>query len=76
MKICFLTVDVNRILQIPLNSQGFDDFIAWSCTKHGGYTVMRSGYHLQWQNQFGAFAGQLALPGSSGTNLFGKLYGS
>jgi hypothetical protein len=38
----FCDVDVNIILQIPLHNQGFDDFIAWTFTKHGKYTV-RSG---------------------------------
>jgi hypothetical protein len=64
-------VDVNRILQIPLHNRGFEDFIAWGFTKHGIYTV-RSGYHLQWRHQFGASAGQLALPGSSALNLVWK----
>jgi hypothetical protein len=41
----FGVVDVHRILQIPLHRHGFDDFIAWSETKHGRYTV-RSGYYL------------------------------
>jgi hypothetical protein len=31
----FYISDVNRILQIPLNNHGFDDFIAWQFTKHG-----------------------------------------
>jgi hypothetical protein len=60
----FCTVDVGRILQIPLNDQGFEDFLAWGFTKHGRYTV-RSGYYLQWKHQFGPSAGQLALPGQS-----------
>jgi hypothetical protein len=55
-------VDVERILEIPINHQGFDDFLAWNHTSHGRYMV-RSGYHLQWKHQFGALAGQLALPG-------------
>jgi hypothetical protein len=63
----FCMVDVNRILQIPLNNQSFDDFIAWGLTNHGRYTV-RSGYHLQWRHTFGARGGQLALPGTSATN--------
>jgi hypothetical protein len=42
----FLPVDVNRILQIPLNIQGFEDFIASNCTEHGRFTV-RSAYHVQ-----------------------------
>jgi hypothetical protein len=63
----FLTVDVNRILQIPLNTQGFDDFIAWNHTKHGRFTV-RSAYYLQWKHKFGPRAGQLSMPGSSVNN--------
>jgi hypothetical protein len=50
-------VDVGSILQIPLNDQGFEDFLAWIFTK------VRSGYYLQWKHQFGPSAGQLALPG-------------
>jgi hypothetical protein len=65
-------VDVNRILQIPLHSRGFDDFVAWGFTKNGKYTV-RSGYHLQWRLQFGASASHLALPGSSATNPVWKM---
>jgi hypothetical protein len=68
----FNPVDVTRILQIPINSQGFDDFIAWSYTKHGRYTV-RSGYHIQWRHQFGPRSNQLTLPGSSTTNLVWKI---
>jgi hypothetical protein len=64
--------DVNRILQIPVNDHGFSDFVAWSFTSHGRYTV-RSGYHVQWRHQFGASAGQLALPGSSATNPVWKI---
>jgi ribonuclease HI len=63
----FFDVDVNRILQIPLNNQGFEDFIAWGFTNHGRYTV-RSGYHIQWRHLFGARASQLALPGVSALN--------
>jgi hypothetical protein len=48
----FYTADVNHILQIPLNTHGFDDFISWNYTKHGRFTV-RLAYHLQWKNKFG-----------------------
>ena len=57
-------VDVGRILQIPVNNQGFEDFIAWAYTTHGRYAV-RSGYHIQWKHQFGVSAGQLTIPGGS-----------
>ena len=63
----FNVVDVTRILQIPINNQGFEDFIAWHFTPSGRYTV-RSGYHIQWRHQFGALAGQLALLGCSVLN--------
>jgi hypothetical protein len=68
----FYSVDVNRIMQIPLNNQGFEDFIAWHYTKHGRYAI-RSGYHLQWKHQFGPTAHQLALPGSSANNPVWKI---
>jgi hypothetical protein len=48
----FSVVDVQRILEIPLNNQGFDDFIAWHYNKNGRYSV-RSGYHIQWKHTLG-----------------------
>ena len=63
----FFSVDVNRILQIPLNTNGFEDFIVWNFTRHGRYT-MRSGYYIQWRHQFGPRAAQMALPGSAASN--------
>jgi hypothetical protein len=63
----FISVDVQRILRIPLNSHGFDDFIAWAATKNGKYSV-RSGYYLQWKHQFGPSSSMLSLPGGSGLN--------
>ena len=68
----FCSVDVGWILQIPLNNQGFEDFIAWHYTQHGRY-IVRSGYHLQWKHQFGPHAGLLALPGGSVNNLVWKI---
>jgi hypothetical protein len=67
LKRLFCPIDVRRILQIPINNQGFDDFIAWHHTKHGRYTV-KSGYHLQWRHQFGPSAGQISSPGPSAIN--------
>jgi hypothetical protein len=63
----FNSCDVGRIPSIPLNTQGFGDFIAWSLTSHGQYTV-RSGYHSQWRARFGARGNILAMPGSSASN--------
>jgi ribonuclease HI len=63
----FCTVDRERIRHIPINNQGFHDFVAWSHTKHGQYTV-RSGYHMQWKHQFGPNSSQLTAPNVSATN--------
>jgi hypothetical protein len=35
----FSAVDMGRILEIPINSQGFEDFVAWHFSKHGRYTI-------------------------------------
>jgi hypothetical protein len=72
LRVLFNAVDVERILQIPINHQGFEDFIAWGETKHGRYMV-KSGYYLQWKHQFGTSFSQLALPGGSATNLTWKV---
>jgi hypothetical protein len=42
----FNTVDVNHILEISVNNNGFDNFIAWSYTNYGRYAV-KLGYHVQ-----------------------------
>jgi hypothetical protein len=68
----FNSLDVARIMSIPINTQGFDDFIAWKATKNGKYSV-RSGYYLQWRHQFGPTASQFARPGSSAVNPIWKL---
>jgi hypothetical protein len=72
LQVIFNSVDVGRILQIPLNSRGFDDFVAWGFTKHGRYTI-HLGYYLQWKHQYGASANQLALAGSRALNPVWKI---
>jgi hypothetical protein len=62
----FNAIDAEPILQIPLNTHGFEDFIAWGFSQNGVYTV-RSAYHLQWRHQFGPTTGQ-AVHGSSSAN--------
>jgi hypothetical protein len=32
-------LDASRVLQIPINNEGFDDIISWHFTKHGRYMV-------------------------------------
>ena len=49
---CFSPVDVNRILQIPLNSNIEDDFIAWNYTRSGTFSV-RSAYYRELDHQIG-----------------------
>jgi hypothetical protein len=38
----FFSIVVGRILQIPINDQGFDDSVSWSFTKHGRYIVVQA----------------------------------
>jgi hypothetical protein len=68
----FNSMDVGRILQILINNQGFEDFIACHYIKHGRYAV-RSGYHPQWRHHFGPRAIQLALSGSLESSLENSL---
>jgi hypothetical protein len=68
----FNPLDAQRILQIPIHNQGFDDFIAWRLNSHGSFTV-KSAYHSQWQFTYGASAGQLALPNVFATNPIWKI---
>jgi hypothetical protein len=53
--IVYSMMNVGRILRIPLNRNGFNDFIAWGVTPHGMYTV-KSAYYLRWRHHFGAWA--------------------
>jgi hypothetical protein len=70
----FNMVDVNRIMEIPLNNHGFDDFIAWNFSTNGQVlpptvaSQIWSGYHLQWRHKFGPSASQLAIPGLAVSN--------
>ena len=47
----FLPVDVHRILQIPLRVEVLEDFLAWSGTRSGTFSV-RSAYHVEFEHQF------------------------
>lgn len=48
----FSPVDIQRILQIRLNTQGLDDFVAWNYTWSGTFSV-RSSYHRELEHQHG-----------------------
>jgi ribonuclease HI len=49
----FWQVDVRRILAIPLPAHDMEDFVGWSLTKTGTFSV-RSAYHAEWESQFGS----------------------
>lgn len=48
----FWQIDVQRILAIPLPMHEMIDFVAWSHTKTGLFSV-RSAYHCEWEYQYG-----------------------
>jgi hypothetical protein len=43
----FHHIDASRSMQIPLNINGFDDFLAWHGTRLGTFSV-RSAYHTEY----------------------------
>ena len=49
----FSHVDVERILQIPLNTHMTEDFIAWNYTRSGTFSV-KSAYYRELDHQFGS----------------------
>jgi hypothetical protein len=44
-------IDVERILQIPLQNHGQPDFIAWHLNKSGCFSV-KSAYHEEWRARY------------------------
>jgi hypothetical protein len=60
----FHHIDACRILQIPLNSNGFDDFIAWHGTKSGMFAV-RSAYHTEWRHQYNGITCRSLIAGTA-----------
>src|SRR4051812_1351825 len=46
-------IDVQWILSIPLSQHDMTDFIAWSYTKNGMFSV-RSAYSVEWNHQYGS----------------------
>ena len=47
------SVDVWRILGIPLNVQLTENFVSWNYTRSGTFSVM-SAYHKEFDHQFGS----------------------
>jgi hypothetical protein len=48
----FWSVDKHIILAIPLPSHDLEDFVGWSLTKSGTFSV-RTAYHAEWESRFG-----------------------
>ena len=48
----FSPVDAQHILQIPLNVQVIEDFIAWKYTRSGAFSVC-SAYRREWEHHHG-----------------------
>ena len=67
----FSPVDVNKILQIPLNVEALDDFVAWHYTRSRTFTV-RSAYHVEFDHQFGCHYSSSNCPGSAHLNTIWK----
>jgi hypothetical protein len=65
----FWSVDVHRILQIPIYS-GREDLIAWHPNRNGLFAV-KSAYHCQWAHKF-ASRNYTAAAGDSGLQTVWK----
>jgi hypothetical protein len=59
----FHPLDANRIMQIPLFGDGFDDFMAWHGTRSGLFSV-RSAYHTEWRHQFNGITCRSLIAGT------------
>jgi hypothetical protein len=55
LQVIFILVDVCRIIQIPINLQGFEDIIVWNLERRGLFTV-HSAYHTQCIRKYKAHA--------------------
>jgi hypothetical protein len=49
----FWSIDVQRILNIPLATNLMEDFISWHPSKSGIFSV-KTAYHMEWESQHGA----------------------
>jgi hypothetical protein len=63
----FYSIDANRILSIPLPTNGMEDFVAWRHNKNSIFSV-RSAYHGEWKHQFGEKERNIHAPGNSRIN--------
>jgi hypothetical protein len=72
IKALFWTVDVNRILQIPLR-QGREDVVAWHHNRNGYFSVGLA-YHLQWLHKFRANRVNEQAGGAGNEKVWSKLW--
>jgi hypothetical protein len=68
----FHQIDVNRIIQIPLVIDGFDDFLAWHGTRTGRFSV-RSAYHTEWRHAFNGVTCRSLIAGTPLNNIIWKI---
>jgi hypothetical protein len=68
----FHSIDANRILQIPLYDNGFEDFIAWRGTRSGNFSV-KSAYHTEWRHQFNGVSCRSLIAGTPLNNSTWKI---
>jgi hypothetical protein len=59
----FWPIDRHRILSIPILTHDMEDFVGWSLTKTGIFTVC-SAYQIEWEHQFGSKINHGAISGS------------
>lgn len=72
----FYPVDAARILQIPINFQAFDDFIAWHPSRNGIFSV-RTTYHEEWLHKYRDHSPRnLTSTSTPCKQKFGNNYGS
>jgi hypothetical protein len=67
----FHQVNAQRILLIPLTSNGFNDFIAWHYNRSGVFSV-KSAYHVEWKHQFNGVTCRSLISGAPLNNPMWK----
>ena len=60
----FNPVDARRIFEIPLCTNGFENFISWHGNRNGCFSV-RSAYHIEWRHQYNGQTCRSLVQGTS-----------
>lgn len=70
----FNPVDARRILQIPINFQAFEDFIAWHLTRNGVFSIWTV-HHGEWIHKYrGHATGELSLSSAMQPAIWRQLW--